>query len=49
MGEGTEISFIDSTPIRVCNNHRKGRYRVIKGIAQVDRSALGYFFALSYM
>jgi hypothetical protein len=44
MGEGAEVSFIDSTPIRVFNNQRIGRYRIIKGNTQMDRSAMSYFF-----
>ena len=44
LGEGTGISFIDSTPIRVCNNKRIKRNKVFKGIAQVGKSTMGYFF-----
>ena len=44
MGEGTGISFIDSTPIRVCNNKRIKRNQVFKGIAQLGKSTMGYFF-----
>lgn len=44
LGEGTGISFIDSTPIRVCKNKRIKRNRVFNGIAQVGKSTMGYFF-----
>lgn len=44
MGEGTGISFIDSTPVRVCKNKRIKRNRVFKDIAQVGKSTMGYFF-----
>lgn len=44
LGEGTGISFADSTPIRVCKNKRIKRNRVFKGIAQVGKSTMGYFF-----
>ena len=44
MGEGTGISFIDSTPIRVCNNKRIKRNKVFNGIAQLGKSTMGYFF-----
>jgi len=44
LGKGTGISFIDSTPIRVCNNKRIKRNKVFKDIAQVGKSTMGYFF-----
>lgn len=44
MGQGTGISFIDSTPIRVCKNKRIKRNKVFKGLAQVGKSTMGYFF-----
>lgn len=44
MGEGTGISFIDSTPIRVCKNKRIKRNKVFDGLAQVGKSTMGYFF-----
>lgn len=44
LGDCTGISFIDSTPIRVCKNKRIKRNRVFKGIAQVGKSTMGYFF-----
>jgi len=44
LGKGTGISFIDSTPIRVCKNKRIKRNRVFKDIAQVGKSTMGYFF-----
>lgn len=44
MGETTGISFIDSTPIRVCNNKRIYRNKVFKGIAQRGKSTTGYFY-----
>ncbi len=44
MGECTGISFVDSTPIRVCNNKRIKRNKVFKDIAQVGKSTMGYFF-----
>ncbi|MFT7035526.1 MAG: hypothetical protein ACJA2S_004050 [Cyclobacteriaceae bacterium] len=44
MGKGTGISFIDSTPIRVCKNKRIKRNKVFKGIAQLGKSTMGYFF-----
>ena len=44
LGDGTGISFIDSTPVRVCKNKRIKRHRVFKDIAQVGKSTMGYFF-----
>lgn len=43
LGDGTGISFIDSTPIRVCKNKRIKRNRVFKGIATTGKSTMGYF------
>ena len=44
LGECTGISFIDSTPIRVCKNKRIKRNKVFKDIATVGKSTMGYFF-----
>ena len=44
LGESTGISFIDSTPIRVCKNKRIKRNKVFKGIAEVGKSTMGYFY-----
>lgn len=44
MGEGTGISFIDSTPIRVCKNKRIKRNKVFEGLARLGKSTMGYFF-----
>ncbi|HXH99774.1 MAG TPA: IS982 family transposase, partial [Sphingobacteriaceae bacterium] len=44
LGECTGISFIDSTPIRVCKNKRIKRNRVFKDTANVGKSTMGYFF-----
>lgn len=44
LGECTGISFVDSTPIRVCKNKRIKRNKVFKGIAQLGKSTMGFFF-----
>lgn len=44
LGECTGISYIDSTPIRVCKNKRILRHKVFDGIAQRGKSTMGYFF-----
>lgn len=44
LGDGTGISFIDSTPIRVCKNKRIKRNKVFDGLAKIGKSTMGYFF-----
>lgn len=44
LGDCTGISFIDSTPIRVCKNKRIKRNKVFKDIATVGKSTMGYFY-----
>lgn len=44
MGNCTGISFVDSTPLRVCKNKRIKRNKVFKGIAQLGKSTMGYFY-----
>jgi hypothetical protein len=43
-GECTGISFIDSTILRVCHNKRIKRNKTFKGIAEVGKSTMGWFF-----
>ncbi len=44
LGKCTGISFIDSTPIRVCNNKRIYRNKVFKNIATRGKSTMGWFY-----
>lgn len=44
LGEVTGISFVDSTPIRVCNNKRIRNNKVFKGIAEIGKSTMGWFY-----
>jgi hypothetical protein len=44
LGECTGISYIDSTPIRVCKNKRIKRNKVFKDTATVGKSTMGWFF-----
>ena len=43
LGKCTGISFVDSTPIRVCNNKRINRNKVFKGFATTGKSTMGWF------
>jgi hypothetical protein len=44
LGEVTGISFVDSTPIRVCNKKRIRNNKVFKGIAEIGKSTMGWFY-----
>ena len=44
LGKCTGISFIDSTPIRVCKNKRISQNKVFKGIATTGKSTMGWFY-----
>jgi len=44
LGDCTGISFIDSTPIRVCKNKRINNNKVFKGIANTGKSTMGWFY-----
>ncbi len=44
LGKCTGISFIDSTPIRVCNKKRIYRNKVFKDIATRGKSTMGWFY-----
>ena len=43
-GTCTDISFVDSTPIRVCDNKRIFNHKVFNGIATRGKSTMGWFF-----
>lgn len=43
FGKCTGISFIDSTPLRVCKNKRIKNNKVFKGIATTGKSTMGWF------
>lgn len=43
-GESTGISFVDSTPIRVCKTKRIKRNKVFKDTATIGKSTAGWFF-----
>jgi len=44
MGDCTGISYIDSTPLRVCKNKRIPRHKVFEGFAKRGKSTMGYFY-----
>ena len=44
LGDCTGISYVDSTPVRVCKNKRIKRNKVFKGIAELGKSSMGFFF-----
>ncbi|MCK5639136.1 MAG: IS982 family transposase [Flavobacteriaceae bacterium] len=43
FGDCTGISFVDSTPIRVCKSKRIRNNKVFKGIATTGKSTMGWF------
>ena len=43
-GKCTGISFVDSTPLRVCRNQRIHIHKTFKGIAQRGKCSMGWFF-----
>jgi hypothetical protein len=44
LGACTGISFVDSTPLRVCKNKRIFNHKVFDGIVQRGKSTMGFFF-----
>ena len=43
-GEETGLYFVDSTPIKVCNNRRIYGHKVFKGLAERGKHSMGWFF-----
>ena len=44
LGECTGISFVDSTPLRVCRNQRILIHRTFEGVASRGKCSMGWFF-----
>lgn len=44
LGKCAGISYIDSTPIRVCHIKREKQHKVFKGFAQKGQCSLGWFY-----
>ena len=43
-GEVSGISFVDSTPLKVCHHARIHSHKVFRGLAQRGKSSTGWFF-----
>lgn len=43
-GPVTGIHFIDSTSLKVCGNKRIRRHRVFRGLAQIGKTTMGWFY-----
>src|SRR5512139_1170254 len=44
LGACTGISFLDATPLAVCDNHRIAQHKVFDGVAHRGKSSTGWFF-----
>ena len=44
LGSCTGISFVDSTPLRVCRNQRILIHKTFEGLAERGRCSMGWFF-----
>ena len=44
MSECTDISYIDSTKIAVCNNKRITSNKVFKNVAKIGKGSMGWFY-----
>lgn len=44
LGTCIDISFVDSTPVRVCRNQRIHIHKIFKGLVERGKSSMGWFF-----
>jgi len=44
FGKCSGISFVDSTPIKVCDDHRIHNHRVFSEYAKIGKSSMGWFY-----
>ncbi len=49
LGQCTGISFVDSTPLRVCRNQRILIHKTFEGLATRGKSSMGWSLGLSYI
>ncbi len=49
LGDCTGISFIDSTPLKVCHYKREKQHKVFKDIAKKSYGTMGWYFGLNYI
>jgi Transposase DDE domain len=45
-GQCSGISFIDSTALEVCDNHRIHNHKVFEGVAERGKGSMGWFYGL---
>ena len=43
-GQVTGISYVDSTPLKVCHNKRILRHKTFKGVANRGKTSMGWFY-----
>ena len=43
-GQCSGLSFVDSTPLKVCHNRRIERHKVFDGLAQRGKTSMGWFY-----
>lgn len=44
FGKCSGISFVDSTPLKVCDNHRIHNHRVFSECAAKGKSSMGWYY-----
>ncbi len=44
LGQCTGVSFIDTTPLRVCHIRREKQHKTIKGVATKGQCSMGWFY-----
>ncbi|MDE6087090.1 MAG: transposase [Oscillospiraceae bacterium] len=45
FGKCSDVSFVDSTPIRVCDNHRIRTHHLFSKYAKKIKSSMGWFYS----
>lgn len=44
LGDCTGISFVDSTPLRVCHSRRINQHKTFEGLAERGQCSIGWFY-----